>query len=365
MTSVGERVRARLPRGGFFRGAATIVAGTGAAQVVTLVTAPIVTRLYSPADFGVFAAALALLNILITISCLSYDLAIPLPESDDAAANVLAVALLSTAATTVGTVLVIWLTGGSFLILIGAASLAPYVLLLALGQFVGGSVAAMIAWAVRTRAYSEIAANRLAQSLVQAGGQVGLGLLGAGPAGLFIGTLAAGLAGSSRLARRAWRGNANAFRRVSLAGIRTAAGRYRRFAILATPSNLLNQLSLQAPMLLVVALFGTSVGGQFALAQRMVALPATLIAGAVGQAYLGEAARRAQQAPEDLQGLFVRTTRSLALTALGPFLLAIVLAPVLFGIIFGQDWVEAGVFVAVRRPDVLPAVRHQPHHAHA
>ena len=300
MTSLIARVRAALPKDGIAHGAATIVAGTGAAQIVGLVVAPVITRLYSPADFGVFAAALALLNILITISCLSYELAIPLPDSDEAAANVVALCLISTALMCLVTVLLIWLTGGALLAMIGAASLAPYVLLLAVGQLVGGAVTTMIAWAVRTRAYGEIAANRLAQSLVQAGAQVGFGLLGAGAAGLFVGTLLAGTAGSTRLARRAWRSSAASFRSVTPAGIRAAAVRYRRFPILATPSNLLNQLSLQAPLLLMVALFGASVGGQFALAQRMVALPATLIAGAVGQAYLGEAARLSLEHPAEL-----------------------------------------------------------------
>ena len=345
-----QRLRNALPTGDFSRGALTIVTGTGAAQLIVIASSPILTRLYSPSAFGVFAAATSILAILTTIACLTYDSAIPLPESDVAGANVVVVCLATTLAMSLATLAVVWLVGPAIFVLVGASTLTPYVLLLPLGELGGGVVMTFIGWAIRTKSYSEIAANRLTQTGALVAGQVGLGLLGWGAVGLLVGAVAGSVAGSSRLARVAWRSHASSFRRVSRAGVSTAAIRYRRFPILSAPSALLNTLGGQAPLLLIVALFGADVGGHLALAQRVIALPVTLLSGAIGQVYFAEFARLTREHPEDLRALFWRTTRPLAVTAAGPFLLSALAAPLFFPFVFGQNWSEAGVYVAILAP---------------
>ena len=163
--------------------------------------------------------------------------------------------------------------------------------------------------------------------------------------------LAVGMtAGTARVGRAAWSRSATAFREVTRSGMRAAAARYRRFPIFSAPSTFLNNIGLEAPLLLVVALYGTHVGGQLALAQRIVALPIGIVANAVGQVFFAEASRLAREQPSALRPLFARTTRTLALTAIGPFILGAIAAPLLFGLVFGQTWAEAGTFVAILAP---------------
>ncbi len=345
-----ERLRRIVPRGDLSRGVLTLVAGTGVAQVIAIASSPVLTRLYSPSDYGVFSVAVSLLAVLFSVSCLSYHFAIPLPEADLTAANVLALCLLTTLAMAFISGIILWLAGPALLALFGASALGPYVLLLVLGQLGGGVVTVFTSWAVRTKAFSGIAAARLTQACTLVAVQVGLGTAGFGALGLFLGTIAGSASGSTRLARAAWRTHASSFRLVSWRGILTAAKRYRRFAILSTPSALLNTLGLQAPLLLLVALYGAQVGGQYALAERIVALPVALVAGAVGQVYTAEAARLARQQPSALRTLFGRTTRSLAGTAVGPAVLIALLAPLLAGPLFGMEWQESGLIVLILTP---------------
>jgi O-antigen/teichoic acid export membrane protein len=74
------------------------------------------------------------------------------------------------------------------------------------------------------------------------------------------------------------------------------------------------------------------------------------VAGAVGQVYIAESARLAREQPGDLAGLFVRTTRTLAMVAIVPAILIAILAPLLAGLVFGARWTEAGMFVAILVP---------------
>ncbi len=348
--SIVRRFRSFLRGSAFFRGALTITLGTGAGQVIVVASAPILTRLYAPSDFGVYAVATSILAVIISVICLRYEVAIPLPDSDTIAAHVLALCLLATFVVTAAAAVVLGIAGSSILSSAGAAQLSPYSALLALGALGGGVVAALTAWAVRTKSYSEIAANRLTQGGTLVAVQVGLGIVGAGAVGLLLGVVAGSIAGSSRLAWVAWRNHSASFRRVSRKGVRSAATRYRRFPLLSAPSALLNTFGLELPVLLVVGFFGAAVGGQYALAQRVIALPAILIGSAIAQVYFAEGAGRARERPDELRGLFLRTSRSLALTALVPFTLVALAAPFLFGPVFGADWSEAGIIVAILAP---------------
>jgi hypothetical protein len=207
---------------------------------------------------------------LITVTCLRYEFAIPLPESDVAAANVLALSLLSALGMGLCAGLVLWLAGGALLGLFGASALSPYVLLLALGQLGGGVVSAFSMWAIRTKTFSEIARTRVTQSFALVAVQGGSGLMGLGAAGLLLGDVAGRVSGSSRLVGSSRRTHATSFRKVSRSGILASATRCRRFPIFSTGAA---TLGLQAPLLLLAALYGTEVGGQYALASRICAIP--------------------------------------------------------------------------------------------
>lgn len=336
-------------RGGFSRAALTIVAGTGAAQLVVVLSSPILTRLYSPSEFGIYAVATSIL-ILSVITCLRYEFAIPLPRDDVAAANLVGLSLLTNLGMSIATAVVLLLFGPWLLGLFGASVLGPYIVLLAIAQFGGGVVSVFINWALRTQSYSEIARNKLTQSGALVGVQVGLGALGFGALGLLLGAVSSTIAGSTRLAGVAWRTHAAAFRRVSWAGIATVAKRYRRFPIFSSGSALLSQLGLRIPLLLLVANFGYEVGGQYALAERVLYLPINLIAGSVGQVFTAEGARLAREESGELRRLFLKTTLSLALIAIGPAIAIALAVPFLAGPVFGEEWSDAGLIVAVLVP---------------
>src|SRR5690606_12612029 len=91
-------------------GAGSIAAGSVAAQLLGIIAIPVLTRLYTPDDFGILAIYASLLAILVIIANLRYDFAIVVPRSTRAAANVAAISI-ATAATvsaTVGLALIIW-----------------------------------------------------------------------------------------------------------------------------------------------------------------------------------------------------------------------------------------------------------------
>jgi O-antigen/teichoic acid export membrane protein len=348
--TIVRRLLERLPSSEFFRGALRISAGATLAQLILIGSSPVLTRLFAPADYGAYAVATSILAILVAVATLGYEFAIPLPASDQDAASVVGVCLIVVAGVSALTAGVMIAAGGTIATIAGAPGLGPYMPLLGVGVLSGGLSTALVGWAIRSKTYSEIVANRLTQSGTLVAAQVGLGVVGAGAPGLFGGALIGSLVASTRLAVAAWRRGASIFRHVTRRGIGAAASRYRRFPLLTSPSILLNALGLEAAVLVIVALYGTDVGGHFALAQRVIQLPVTVVGVAIAQVYFAEAAQVARERPGDLRRLFWRTTRALIATALVPSVVGGLAAPFLFGPIFGDAWVEAGRFVAILAP---------------
>jgi O-antigen/teichoic acid export membrane protein len=345
------RLRERLGAGGLLGGSAAIAAGTGGAQLVGIAAQPILTRLYTPADYGAFSVAISALFVVGSIASLRYEFAITLARDDDEAANVLGLALVLAVGSSLISALVLWIVGPTLLSLAGASLLAAYASSLAAGQFAMGANYALTNWAVRNKNYAAISLNRLDQALVQSPVHIGLGLLGMGAPGLLVGLLAGSLASLPRLLRAAWRTHSASLRRVTADGMRVAAQRYRRFPIFAAPSALVFALGVRAPVILLVPLYGAETGGQYFLAERLLYLPLVLVASSVGHVFNAEGAAHARSGDAAaLKTLFVNTTWSLAKVGFLPAVALAAAAPFATGFIFGSAWDEAGLFMALLMP---------------
>lgn len=353
LAPLAHRLRRYLPQGQLTRGVLVLVFGTVVAQGIIILSSPLLTRLYDPADLGALSVFTAILSILLTITCLSYELAIPLPEDEVAAANVLSLSLLANTVMSILAAIALLLLGPFLVEAFDIPDVGPFIVLVAVAQSSGGIAIALHGWAIRTRRFVTLAGANVVQSGTLSAVQLGLGVLWSSVVGLIVADIAARIAAAITLAADATRSHAPSFASVSRRGVLDVARRYRRFPILSTPSSLINTLGLQAPTLLIVALYGADVGGQLFLAMRVAALPVTLLARSVSQVYTGESARLVRVDPGGLRPLFIRTTRSLARAGVGPTVLLAILAPFVFPIVFGDEWTEAGWYTTILAPMYL------------
>src|SRR5690606_29226339 len=102
-------INALFPKHSLARGVGVLVSGTAGAQLLLIVAAPLLSRLYTPSEFGLLAVFTALLSVSTVLASGRYELAIPLPEKDKDAKHLLALSLIcvtiSTLAVLMGTVL--------------------------------------------------------------------------------------------------------------------------------------------------------------------------------------------------------------------------------------------------------------------
>lgn len=354
-SSVWRRLRpaSLLPAGSLGRSVSILIGGAAVGQGLVAISSVVINRLYSPASFGQYGAASALVAVLVSVGSLKYEVAIPLPRDENRAANLLALSILVAIGLAAVLGLVLIVAGRSVLHVFHADALLPYVWLLILAQLGGTVYMALLSFAIRLKQFRDIAKTRITQSVASVGTQIVLGLVSGSPVGLMAGETAGLTAGTGRLGRQAWHASSTAIRQVSLAGIGAAGRRYRRFAILSTPAALLNSIGFYAPLLLIAALFGARTGGLFAFGQRLIQAPVALLTMSIAQVFVAEAAVLARDDPRELRALFSRTVRRLAMLGTPVVLALAVAAPLLSSPVFGRRWEQAGVYVAILAPFYL------------
>ena len=348
-----RRLVDRLPGGRLVRQAYVVVGGTVAGQILQLLSTPILSRLYTPDDFGVFAVFFSVVSVGYVIGSLRYELAIALPKRDGEAINVLALALVLAVVTAVliGAVGLVW--GDDLAAAVNVPAFADYVWVVVLALVVAGWYQALNLWAVRKRDFGVVGGSSLTQGAGLAVGQVGLGAVTTGPGGLLFGTVVSWTAGCAPLLPPLWRRDRESLTLISLRGMRRAAARYRRFPLFGVLSGLLNRGALEAGGVALAAIYGPAVAGLFLLGRRLMVAPAVLISTSVQQVYLGESSRLLHEAPQRLVALYRQTARKLFVLSIAPTILLATVSPWAFELIFGPEWREAGVYTQILAPVFL------------
>jgi O-antigen/teichoic acid export membrane protein len=340
-----------LPKGGFLRNVATLMTGTGFAQGIMLAAAPILTRLYTPEDFGLLGTYMAIFTSLSVLSCWSYDPAIVLPEKEEDAANLLVLAFTITtgmSATILGMVAMFRQPTAT---LLGAPGLSDLLWLLPVSIFGTGLFQAFNYWSIRKKQFERVAVARIFRSVATVAMQTGFGSVGAFGAGGLVGGLLAGhLAGPAVLGRQTLRQDMRLLQ--SSLGVRRMlelAKRYRKYPLFLTWPSVLDSLTQWLPILFFTKFFGIAVSGQYVVTMRLLQIPAAALGEAVGQVYFQRLAEH-QNLGGDIGGLVEKTTVRLFAIAILFCSIVVVVAPTFFAFILGESWRTAGQYAQILAP---------------
>jgi O-antigen/teichoic acid export membrane protein len=325
-----------------YKGVLILGSGTAVAQLIGIITMPIITRLYTPSDLGVLAVYSSVLAIFGIGATLRYEFASTLPEKNEDAINLFGLCLILLCITTVGFALIL-LFGGDLLInSFDLDSIEQYTWFLLIGFFGMGLYTVLNYWAIRQRDYRRITYTKINQGVGGSVCKILLGILSFGPIGLIIGHIVSQIAGITTLARAMWKKEKENLKAISLGRMMSVARTYKSFPVFNFPASIVNTIALQLPPLMLLALYDSQVVGFYALANTLVVLPGSLISSSMGQAYFGEASKMVRERSQELRSLYVRTLKHLSIVAVPLIGIPALCAPLVVPFIFGEAWAEAG-----------------------
>jgi len=338
----------RFPTGSFARNVGVLTGGTAFAQGLAVLALPLLTRLYSPEDFGLLAVYVAIIGIASVVSCLRYNIAIPLPEDDTDGMALLAIALI--AATTVSLLLAVpvVLVPAKTSALLGQPGLAPYLWMVPLGVFLASVYNALQYWASRKKRFALVTRTRISRAVGGIGTQAAMGATAASPFGLIFGHMLYGGLGVLGLARDLWKRDRQVLSGLTGQRIIAQSAAYRRFPLWSVPEALFNTAGVQVPVILIAAAAAGPEAGFLMLAMRVMGLPMGLVGSSVSQVFVAEAPSRLR---DGTLAEFTRFTMWTLFRTGAPLLMAVgVVSPLLFPLVFGAEWARAGWLVAWMTP---------------
>lgn len=343
----------KLVAGGRSITGSALLISTGAlfGQIVIVAATPIITRLYTPSEMGLYAVFVAFVGIFATPIALHYELAVPLPRRNSEAASVAILGIGVAVATSAVLGLLMILFQDQLLEITKAGALREFMWLVPIALVATGVMNVLTTWTIRNKAFQASAASKAAQGLGQTIPQVAAGMAHIGVGGLIAGQIAGILAavgalGTAGVPRR----NAKT-RRPARTRLWIVAKKYRRFALITVWSSLGNSLASQVPVMMLASLFGAYVAGQFALSFRLLQLPLRLVGGSMSQVFFAHAAEANRS--EGLGSLTSSTFRGLFAFGLPSFVLAACVAPEVFRLVFGNQWEDAGNYTRLLMPWIL------------
>ncbi|MDN7126944.1 oligosaccharide flippase family protein [Pseudidiomarina sp. 1APR75-33.1] len=328
----------------------TLMTGTSLAQLLPILAMPLLSRIYSPEDFGRYAFYLSISAIISAVSCARYEHAIFLPKEKRHAINVVYCCLFILTIISLSSFLIVVLLQLTVPQIFNKFSLDKVVYFIPITVFLTGLNQVLINWLNRNNEYRKISKVRVLQSVSVIGSSIAGGYLSAGPQGLIAGNIV-GLIFSCFLMARFSLSKDEEILLGSYSKNRVivTAKRYKNFPKFDLLATFFNISSHQLPHTLLNIFFGPKVAGGYYMAQKVFGLPINLISGSI-QEVLRQKLSYTFAIKGDSRSLFLTTLKWLAIGAAVPTLLIYLFAIDIFVLVFGSEWQSAGVFVQVLLP---------------
>ena len=317
--------RGRVRKAGF-----TVLMGRGLGNAVSLLAAPLISRVFEPAIYGQFALITGVVSVFVGVSTFRLEVQALRTADDAEATGLIWLGLLASGAWGAGLTLAAvvavaswhltgyWLSAGVLVFLASLQNLGPAAL-------------------TRDRRYHSLAVQNFFQGASLGVVQLLLGLISAS-----AGALLAGFG----VARLGW---LTALRRPRRGMPRSSAlmRQNKRFMALAGSSAFFNALTGSAPILLVAVLYGDAAVGQLAIGLRVLVTPLSIIGQSAASANLGEVSCMLRVSDDNAVRVVRHGMRDLLAVGLIPCIAAGAVGVWAVPFLLGQKWREAGLLLAV------------------
>jgi lipopolysaccharide exporter len=339
----------------FSRGILAILSGTIVSRLIAFMAIPLLSRLFTPTEFGVFALFGMITAMLATVVTWRFEPAIVLPKSDKLAVNLLGVCIGLTTTTSIAIAVLFYFYADSVSLFFGSPELEIWLYWSPLCIWAIGIFTSLRSWNSRTSDFKAISIASIADTSSMAIVQIGVGLLFRGLIlGLMLGPFAARFTGMVVLLRSTIKSDGKLIREsMSLKVAMNQAIRYIRFPLYDLPATLLSTLSREMPTGILGIFFSIQWVGLYSIAYRILTVPVQILGRAIAQVYLPVAqdAKAANVLDRFTLSIFDR----LLAISFAPMLMLAITAPQVISVLLGPEWYMAGEILRYLTPSLMMA----------
>lgn len=329
----------KLIKNTYLKSIGIILTGGAAAQLIALLSLPILSRLYTPENFGLYASYIALISILTIIATLRFDFAIQIAKSNKEIDILKTIIIISTFIVACIIFSALFINNlksiGYFNNLLSNVSKSLIILTLFSTTIITFSISESI-WHKR---FIEISKVRVFQSLLLSilcfvfsfYDELGL---------IYSYIIANVIAASYFVVKKRF-----VFIKYR-ARLKLIFGKYSKFPKYSVPSDIFNSFSNIAMPLIITFAFSPKIAGLYFMAEKIVKSPLGVLYQSISSVYTEKAGKLYNNKEiKDLISLTNYTQTKISLVLAPLLVIASIIAPYLFETLFGEDWVTAGELV--------------------
>lgn len=317
-------------------------------QILGVICTPILSRLYSPADFGIYQLVISMVSLIAGIACFSYYSAILLPKKDEDGANIVILCFILIIFTSIITTVFFFVFSGYIERTLNAPGFSNYVFLIPLGVICNSIAYVLNYWMTRREEFGIKAKSNIYSSISGKSVSIGSGIVSPSPFGLIFGTIINDativlILGKKTIADYLF------FQNVSYEKIKQLAFRYKQFPLYGIGSDLAASATIQATPFMLALFFSPVIVGYYSMAYFVVRVPLRVIGYAIESAFLQKASLE-----KNLTGSVKNIVKSVypRLISTGMFacLILLIIGQELFTFTLGSQWSTAGVYAQIFAP---------------
>lgn len=320
-----------------------------ATQAISFITAPIIARIFLPEHFGTVQLFSSISGVIVVISCLRYELSIPLGRDKNEVMASFIISVISALAVTLVSFILVLILKAKVAIWLKSPELETFLWFLPLTVLLGGVGSAIRYYASRSGKFGAMAWADFGSASGSIFITIPFGLIfGASAKFLFIGQITGMILSILILfifLSREFLSEAKTAN-LSLKYIWEVAKQHKKFPIYDIWTGLFNTASMQLPPIILGIYFSTTVVGYYSLGNRFVGLPMVLFGGSIAQVFFPSAAKEYNETGK-LTNIVSNTFKRLVQIGVFPFMILGFFGGPLFGFVFGEKWVEAGIYTQI------------------
>lgn len=321
-----------------------LASGSLIAQIISIIVAPITSRLFTPEEFGTLTLVLTIANIFSPILSLRYEQLI---------------VTVKTYTEVFTLVKLCFILNGLISFIVTICYLVYYkyhnnedAIFLSIIIFsiliLNGLLNIMYSFNNRLKEYKLITIVSVVRTLAQQLLSIFCGLLKLGTLGLILSNIF-GLFWGMEKQIKSLISYKDEIRKIKLKEIKNIAYKYKRQPIFSVPSTIANGLSYSLINVMVNILFGTVILGYYSLSFRMLGLPLGLISNNVSRVFY-ESAAREYELTGNFKNSFKKTLLLVSSLAVPMIIILMLFGIDLFKIFFGENWGDSGKYVVILAP---------------
>ena len=313
------------------------------AQALGILVYPILTRMYSPEDFGLLNLFMSIVGVLVIVSTMQMQDAVVLPENEHEARSIVHICLTGIFAL----VFLITLTipfADSIANLFNSPQLARYYWLLPCNVLLLGIWNVLNYWYIRHNAYDKISGYQISQSLFSAGFKTGFGALGQLNGGLIYSSILSPLCSILRVFLREDKSIVRSFVHFDHGNWGEIFRKYSNFPKYTLPHSLINYIAGQMPVLLLTPFFSSHEVGFWTMAVLLSFSPINVVTNALYQVFYRQTAAKVN-ARQSIGNFYRRFTIWTLVIIVPLFVCLWFVLPMLTQWLLGDVWRVTGIYI--------------------